>query len=523
MGQDMQNKQDESHMFEEYFGVTTIFVLLLSPILSIILIFWFPDLFWVAEPVLAFILSFIYAYFMLSSPKVKKPDSMADVYKPVLFPMLYQLFLVVLFNFFGSTSEIAVVVYFFLSFNWYGGLAGDGADWHFTLFLNALYYLVLTAGFISGERLAARKSKTVYRKINKKKAGIIVLCCLSVYLLSEFVLYHQRINILKDGTISYGFRYENGLSSIDLSPYYVENEENILAGLNEESDFIITVPDKMPILDGAEAAYPIYSAFAAACYQDIDILQKNAKDREYKKIHENAVMPIRFTNTIQAYEKLLEGEVDIFFGARPSKEQLAMAQNAGKELVLTPIGKEGFVFFVSTENPVDSLTSTQIRDIYSGKINNWHSLGGERARILAFQRPANSGSQTMMEYFMGDIPLREPLEVEYTSAMLDTIQGVAEYQNNASSIGYSFRYYASIMALEEDASAGIKFLAVDGIYPDEANIRQEKYPLTTELYAITCADNPNKYIGPFLQWMTGIQGQKIISDTGYISLESSYD
>ena len=37
-----------------------------------------------------------------------------------------------------------------------------------------------------------------------------------------------------------------------------------------------------------------------------------------------------------------------------------------------PIGKEAFVFFVEEDNPIDNLTSDQIRQIYSGEItNNW--------------------------------------------------------------------------------------------------------------------------------------------------------
>ena len=39
----------------------------------------------------------------------------------------------------------------------------------------------------------------------------------------------------------------------------------------------------------------------------------------------------------------------------------SIAEEAGVELEMTPIGKEGFVFFVSEENPVDGLTSGQIR------------------------------------------------------------------------------------------------------------------------------------------------------------------
>ena len=76
------------------------------------------------------------------------------------------------------------------------------------------------------------------------------------------------------------------------------------------------------------------------------------------------------------------------------------------------------MFFVSEDNPVDGLTSEQIRNIYSGNITNWKKLGGRNLPILAFQRPKNSGSQTTMEKFMGDAKLKEPLKVEFEYSMV---------------------------------------------------------------------------------------------------------
>lgn len=63
----------------------------------------------------------------------------------------------------------------------------------------------------------------------------------------------------------------------------------------------------MPVLDGAEAAYPIYSAFANACYQDIAEIQTVAKEQinttktandenEYDEI----MMPVRFNNSVES-------------------------------------------------------------------------------------------------------------------------------------------------------------------------------------------------------------------------------
>ena len=120
---------------------------------------------------------------------------------------------------------------------------------------------------------------------------------------------------------------------------------------------------------------------------------------------------VSFTNTIYAFEQLVSGNVDIFFGAHPSPAQQSLAESNGKELVLTTIGKEAFVFFVNEKNPVDSLSSEEIKDIYSGKVTNWEELGGKEGKIVAFQRPADSGSQTIMEKFMGDTPLIEPLKI----------------------------------------------------------------------------------------------------------------
>ncbi len=375
--------------------------------------------------------------------------------------------------------------------------------------------LLVIAAFVIVVLRRRKKYGTDGKKLSLKTLAMVLLP-VSLLVSSAFVVHGIAYrNVITDLTHEekneylggHGFQYEGGWSSIDLKPYYVENEENILAELNEPAEFVITNPEDMPVLDGAEAAYPVYSAFANACYKNIEETQATAKEDEGKP------RPIHFTNTVNAFEELIAGEVDVFFGARPSEAQKKLAEDAGKELALTPIGKEAFVFFVSRENPVDSLTAQQIKDIYSGKITNWVSVGGGVEKILAFQRPENSGSQTMMQYFMGDTPLKEPLRVEFEMSMIGVINEVANYRNGSASIGYSFRYYSSISGSED-----IKLLAVDGVYPEEASISDGSYPLTTELYAVTLKDNGNENIKPFLEWMTGKQGQKLVADTGYVAV-----
>lgn len=90
----------------------------------------------------------------------------------------------------------------------------------------------------------------------------------------------------------------------------------------------------MPVMDGAEACYPLYAAAAKAVYQDIaaieaDWAHSGADTGTNGKI-------VTFTNTVMGFDRLVRGDADLFFGARPSADQLAYAADLGVELEITP-------------------------------------------------------------------------------------------------------------------------------------------------------------------------------------------
>ncbi|WP_053366401.1 PstS family phosphate ABC transporter substrate-binding protein [Bacillus sp. FJAT-27245] len=342
-------------------------------------------------------------------------------------------------------------------------------------------------------------------KRNRPKWKSFWAGCLSVAIclaISATVLWQRSQTVLP----SYGFKYENGYSSVDLTPYYVTNNANVLPKLDEPATFKIEKKEEMPVLDGAEAAYPVYAAFANAVYENIASI--NDGNEKYGEI-------VSFTNTIYAFERLLFGEVDIFFGAQPSEEQKRLAESQGKELVMTPIGKEAFVFFANSKNPIDSLTVNQIKGIYSGGITNWSEVGGGNAKIRAFQRPEGSGSQTIMQMIMKGTPLMDPLKEEIRG-MGDIIEEVADYRNYKNALGYSFRFFTTGM----NPTKEIKLLAINGIEPSPETIQVGSYPYVVNLFAITLKDNPKQTIEPFLKWMQGPQGQKLVEEVGYIPLKN---
>ena len=284
---------------------------------------------------------------------------------------------------------------------------------------------------------------------------------------------------------------------VDLSVYqpFAEGTKAVL--LDDSSTF--KIHGDLPRIDGATALYPLYSAFVQATYP--------------KKDYSLYSSEVRGGTTPAAYNRLLDGEVDMILCAGPSEEQVEMAARRGKVFNMIPIGKEAFVFFVSKENPVKGLSYAQIQDIYSGAITNWKELGGKDQEIKAFQRPANSGSQTMLEKIMNGKQLMRPPLNDVVGGMGAIIDRTAEYKNFDNAIGYTFLFFAVGMKKNDD----IRLLSIDGVYPNRSTIESGEYPFTGDFYAIT-TDTKNENVPAFIEWILSPQGQSLVEKTGYTPL-----
>jgi len=237
----------------------------------------------------------------------------------------------------------------------------------------------------------------------------------------------------------------------------------------------------------------------------------------------------QYTNTHWGYERLITGHTsfkekdydgrDIIVVTYPSEEEQKLAKDNNVELDITPVVNEGFVFFVNKENPVDNLTLKQIQDIYSGKITNWKEVGGLDEKIVPYQRPINSGSQSgMLELVMKDengnpIEMIEPTTETFEQTMEGIIEAVADYDNARQSIGYSYYYYANTMFTKDS----IKLISIDGVAPTNETIANNTYPIHTAYYIVTRKDLPED--SPVLKLknaMLSERGQIVAADAGYV-------
>ena len=359
---------------------------------------------------------------------------------------------------------------------------------------------------------------------------ILITCICLVVLVSMIIGIIFLVLYLKEKEYKkysgHGFAYMHGYSSSDFTGYHVYDDEKLVK-LDHEPSFIIEEEDEMPILDGAEACYPIYSAVAKTLYKDIDKIEKKVHEEVENKTNDWSEEDVRyykcngkivtFTNSKEGYYRLIDGEADLFFGARPSKDQLEYAREENKEIESVPIGKEAFVFFVEENNPIDDISCDDLRKIYSGEISNWKQLGGKNQKIIAFQRPEDSGSQVMMRYFMKDVPLKEADTVEMIDAMTGVIKKVKQYHNEKGAIGYSFRYFLEGLNQEE----GVKILSVDGVYPTVESIEDGSYPILADLVVSKLKDNDKENVDKVIEFMLSDDGQEIIRKTGYGGLKQN--
>ena len=285
---------------------------------------------------------------------------------------------------------------------------------------------------------------------------------------------------------------------VDLTLYEPFKRNTKAASLEGEST--LTLTDNLPKMDGATALYPLYSAFARAVYPEADYKVNIMKENDY----------VICTNTMGSYGRLIRGDADVIFAAGPSAEQLQEAKEAGVELTLTPIGREAFVFFVNARNPVNELSIEDIREIYSGTVTNWNAFGGKNAGIQAFQRPADSGSQTTLIKFMGDVPLMTPPQEEIVGGMGGIINRVSSYRNYENSIGYSFLFFATEMVQNNK----IKLIPLNGVPPTRESVSNGTYPYASEFYAVT-AGTQNPHVQELIDWILSEQGQYLVEQTGY--------
>ncbi|MGB7749550.1 MAG: phosphate ABC transporter substrate-binding protein [Verrucomicrobiia bacterium] len=226
---------------------------------------------------------------------------------------------------------------------------------------------------------------------------------------------------------------------------------------------------------------------------------------EYKKEHPAATFDLESKGTSYGMGALMGGFCDIAGASRlPLKEELEVAQFRNVELNDYIIGAYSVAVVVNAANPVSNLTRAQVRDIFTGVIQNWKTVGGPDAPIHLYIRDPISGTYIgFKELAMENKPYASEQNLFTNYAAI-----VTAVARDANGIGYSGFNLAP--------HSGAKTVSIEGIEPTATVVNQGKYPYARVLHLYTNKAKERPAALDFIQFIRSPRGQDVLAQTGYV-------
>jgi phosphate transport system substrate-binding protein len=189
--------------------------------------------------------------------------------------------------------------------------------------------------------------------------------------------------------------------------------------------------------------------------------------------------------TDRGIKSLIDGTCQIAMASSEINEELiARAADKGSGLVKNVIAYDAVVPFVHPDNPVSDLTIRQLRQIYTGEIQNWKEVGGSDAEIVLTTRGLYSGTYEAWKLLvMG----KDAILPKHAMA-LDSIPEIHFVAQHVNAIGFS---------ASNHLNASVKPLTVEGVPPTAETIENRSFPLIRDLVLLTRDDAPgsvNRFI-----------------------------
>lgn len=184
-------------------------------------------------------------------------------------------------------------------------------------------------------------------------------------------------------------------------------------------------------------------------------------------------------------------------------------------LQIYTVGRDAVACVISSEvysGGVRALSKEQIGDIYLGKIKNWQEVGGPDREIVVIDKERHRGTRhVFMKYVFDDENARAPGARLVTGSNNEEQSKIAQ---SDSAIG--MLSIAWINA--EVVGVGIRE-GGEVIEPTLDNARANRFPISRDLNFVL-AGEPQGIVKEFIDFVISLKGQKIVSDSGYIPVQS---
>ena len=226
---------------------------------------------------------------------------------------------------------------------------------------------------------------------------------------------------------------------------------------------------------------------------------------EFKKDHPTAKFELESKGTGSGFSGLVAGTCDIAAASRPIIQgEQELAQSRGVQMNDHAIGTYSVAVVVNSANPIANLTAEQVRNLFTGKAQNWKDVGGPDAPVHLFIRDPVSGTYLgFQELAMDKQPYAE------SATKLKTYAEIAEaVGKDANAVGYTSFQLAN--------KSGSKPVSIGGVAPAAGSVNDNKYPYMRVLHLYTNKASEPPTAAEFVQYVMSAKGQAILDEMGFV-------
>ncbi len=181
-----------------------------------------------------------------------------------------------------------------------------------------------------------------------------------------------------------------------------------------------------------------------------------------------------------------------------------------KGVKMVQVAWDAIVVVVNKNNPVDNISSAQLKAILTGKIRNWKALGGPDAPINLYIRKGKISGVGLMAR---ELIFHNPDQEFASNAKKMRSSGPLERAISRDKFGIGLTGISSAKKRKR-----LKILKIDGVYPSKDNIMKGNYPYYRPLYLVV-SEKPSEEVKKFIDFALSPEGQMVISKQGTVNLE----
>lgn len=174
---------------------------------------------------------------------------------------------------------------------------------------------------------------------------------------------------------------------------------------------------------------------------------------------------------------------------------------------LHPVAWDALAIIVNKNNPIKSLSTKQIKAIYTGKITNWKQVGGKNATINLYIR---RGTVSGVGYAIRQYVFKNRNQKFKTNSKF-----VVKSSGPLEKAVVKDRFAMAITGISSARKRDVKVIGFDGKIPSYDNVAKGKYNLYRPLYLVT-SPSPSKKVKDFIKFVVSKEGRQIIRNNNTV-------